>query len=59
MLVGAPFAGAAHACLNLVDNEQCAGGTREGARFGEELLRQRTNAALALNRFDENGADFV
>ncbi len=31
----------------------------ERARFGEELLRERADAAFALDGFDENGADFV
>ena len=31
----------------------------KGARFGEELLRERTNAAFALDGFDENGADLA
>ncbi len=30
----------------------------ERAGFGEELLRERTNAAFALDGFDEDGADF-
>ena len=59
MLVRAPLAGAAHAGLNLVDDEQRAGGAGQCARFGEELLRQRPHAALALNGLDENGADFA
>ena len=59
VLIRAPLAGAAHAGLNLIDNQQRAGGTRQRARLGKELLRQRTNAALALDGFDENRADFV
>ena len=59
MLIGAPLAGAAHAGLNLVDDQQRAGRGGERARFGEELLRQRPNAAFALDGFDENGADFI
>jgi len=49
MLVGAPFAGAAHAGLNFIDNEQCTSGTREGAGFSEELHRKWANAAFTLN----------
>ena len=59
VLIGAPLAGAAHAGLNLVDDEQRAGGAGEGAGFGEELLRERANAAFALDGLDEDGADFV
>ena len=59
VLIGAPLAGAAHAGLNLVDDEQRAGGAGECARFREELLRERANAAFALDGFDEDGADFV
>jgi hypothetical protein len=59
VLIGAPLAGAAHAGLNLIDDEQRAGGAGEGAGFGEELLRERANAAFALDGFDEDGADFV
>ena len=59
VLIGAPLAGAAHAGLNLIDDQQRAGGTGQRAGFGEELLRQRTNAAFALDGFDENGADFI
>ena len=59
MLIRAPLAGAAHAGLNLIDNQQRAGGVGQRARLGEELLRERANAAFALDGFDENGADFV
>ena len=59
VLIGAPLAGAAHAGLNFIDDEQRAGGAGEGAGFGEELLREGTNAAFALDGFDEDGADFV
>src|SRR5208337_961935 len=44
VLVGTPLAGAAHASLNLIDNQQCARGTRERACLREELLRQRPHA---------------
>ena len=57
MLVRAPLAGAAHARLNLIDNQQRAGGTRESARLCKELLRKRPHAAFALDGFDEDGAD--
>ena len=59
VLIGAPLAGAAHAGLNLIDDEQCAGGASQCAGLSEELLRERTNAAFALNGLDENGAYFV
>jgi len=59
MLIGAPLAGTAHAGLNLVDDEQCAGGAGKCACFGEERLRQRPDAAFALDGFDKNGADFI
>ena len=57
MLIGAPLAGAAHAGLDLIDDEQRAGGVGESAGFCEELLGEGTNAALALNGFNKNGAD--
>jgi hypothetical protein len=59
VLIGAPLAGAAHAGLNLIDDEQRAGGVAQSAGFGKELLRERANAAFALDGFDEDGADFV
>ncbi len=59
VLIRAPLAGAAHAGLNLIDDEQSAGGTGQRAGLGKELLRQRTNAAFALDGLDEDGADFV
>ena len=59
VLKGAPLAGAAHAGLNLIDDEQCTGGAGECACLGEELLRERANAAFALNGFNEDGADVV
>ncbi len=46
VLIGAPLAGAAHAGLNLIDDEQCAGGAGECACFGEELLRQAAGCRL-------------
>ena len=58
MLIGAPLAGAAHAGLNFIDDEQRAGGTGEGAGFSEEFLREGTDAAFTLDGFDEDGADF-
>ena len=59
VLIGAPLAGAAHAGLNLIHDQQRAGRAGQRARFGEKLLRERTNAAFALDGFDENGADFA
>ena len=52
VLIGAPLARAAHARLNLIHNQQRAGGVAQLPRLGEELLRQRTDAALALDRLD-------
>ena len=59
MLVGAPLAGAAHAGLNLIRDEQGARRTGECASFGEELLGEGAHAAFALDGFDKDGADFV
>ena len=59
VLIGAPLAGAAHAGLNLIHDEQRAGGVCQRACFGEELLRERADAAFALDGFDEDGADFI
>ena len=58
MLVGEQLAGAAQAGLNLVGDEQRAGGVGEVARGLEKLARDGTDAALALNGLDEDGADF-
>jgi len=59
VLVGAPLAGAAHAGLNLIGDQQSSRRTGQGARLGEELLRNRAHAALALDGFDEDGAKFI
>ena len=44
----------AHAGLNLIHDEQSAGGCGERAGFREKLLRKRANAAFALNGFNED-----
>ena len=49
VLIGAPLSGAAEAGLNLIDDQQSAGGVGQLARLGEELLRERADAAFALN----------
>ena len=59
MLVGAQFAGTSHAGLNLVGDEQRAGGAGKVARSVEKFAGQRTNAALALNGLDEDRAEFA
>lgn len=58
VLVGKPFAGAAHAGLDLVGDKECAGGVAEGSGFAEKFFRDRVDAAFALDRFDADGADF-
>ena len=57
VLVGEPLAGAAHAGLDLVGEQQRSGGVAEVACCGEELLRDGTDAAFALDGFDADGAD--
>ena len=59
MLIGAEFAGAAHAGLNLVGDEQRASGVSKVACGVEKFARQRTNAALTLNRLEEDRAELV
>ena len=59
MLIGAPLSSAAKAGLNLIDNQQSAGRVGQRARLGKELLRQRTDAALALDSLKQNAADFA
>src|SRR5690348_2056316 len=54
VLVAAPLAGAAHAGLNLVGDEQSAGRVGQLARLGKELLGERPDAAFALDGFNEN-----
>ena len=58
VLIGAPGAGAAHAGLNFVAEEERAGGVAEFASGVEEGLRAKVDAAFALDDFEGNGADF-
>ncbi len=59
VLIGAPLAGAAHSGLNLIRDEQRTGRSGKGSGLGEELLRERTHAAFALDGFDKDGADLA
>jgi hypothetical protein len=59
VLIGTPLAGAAHATLNLIGDQQSPGRLSECARLGEELLRKRAYAAFALDGFDKDSADFI
>ncbi len=59
VLVGEPLAGAAEAGLNLIDEQESAGGVAEGAARGEELLADRVDATLALDGLDADGAEFA
>ena len=59
MLVGTPFAGTAHATLNLIGDQQSSGRAGQRTCLDKKLLREWTHAALALNGFDQNGADFA
>ena len=59
VLVGEPFAGSAEAALDLVGEQEGAGGVAEFACGGEELSRDGVDAALALDGLDADGADFV
>ena len=57
VLVGEPLAGAADAGLDLVGEQQGAGGVAEVARGLEELLGDGVDAAFALDGFEADGAD--
>ena len=59
MLVRAPLSGATKAGLNLVNDQQCAGGACQLARCIKELLRDGADAALALDGFEADGAVFI
>src|SRR6187402_508745 len=59
VLVRAPLSGPSHAALDLVRQQQCAGGIAQLPRGSEELLRQTMNSALALERLYADRADLV
>ena len=59
MLVGAPLAGAAHAGLDFVEEQESAGGVAQFARGLQELGRDGVDAAFALQDFDADAADVV
>ena len=58
VLVRTPFAGAAHAGLDFVADEERAGGVAEVASGLQELGGDEVNAAFALEDFKGDGADF-
>src|ERR1039458_8511245 len=59
VLIGAPLSGAAQAGLNFIGDHQGSRRVGQRARLCEKFLRKRTYAALALNGFEEDGADFI
>src|ERR1035437_8225942 len=59
MLIGKPLARAPHAGLNLVHQQKRAGGIAQFPRGREEFLADRTDAALALDRFNADTAYLV
>ena len=59
VLVGKPFAGSAQATLNLIGEQESAGGVAEFACGGEELLRDGMNAAFTLDRLDADAANLI
>ncbi len=56
VLVGEPAPGAAHAALDLVDDQQRAVTCRQPARRLQELPRDGLDPAFALDRLDAHGA---
>src|SRR6185312_14036398 len=56
VLVSRPLAGAAHAGLDFVEEQQRAGGVAQFASGGEKLLRAEVDAALALDHFESDSA---
>ena len=58
VLIGAPLSSAAHAGLNLICDKQRAGGASKIASGLQEFVGHGANAAFALDRFDEDGAEF-
>ncbi len=59
VLVAEPLAGAAHAGLDLVEDQQSADLVGLLAQALHELLRRHDEAALALDRLDEDAGDVV
>ena len=57
VLIGTPFAGAAHAGLDLVEEQKGAGGVAEFAGGAEEVFGDEVDAAFALEYLEGNGAD--
>ena len=54
-----PFSGAAKAGVNLVQDQQRALLVAQAAQQRQKLWRRNAAAGAALNRFDEDGADFL
>ena len=59
VLVAEPLAGAAHAGLDLVDDEAGADLVGDGAQVAHELGGRHDEAALALDGLDDDGGDVV
>ena len=59
VLAGEHLAGAAHARLHLVDDQQDAVLRRQLAQALQERRRRHDVAALALDRLDDDRGDFV
>ncbi|MEN3366277.1 MAG: voltage-gated potassium channel [Burkholderiales bacterium] len=58
-LIGKQFAGAAHAGLDFIDDQQYALLLREGTQGLHEFARCRNNAAFALHRLEHDGNRLV
>src|SRR5262249_59709792 len=59
MLEREPLARASHTALNFVDDEEDCVLACDRLQVLEELWRRHDIAALALNRFDDDGCDFT
>ena len=59
VLVGEPLAGAAHAGLDLVEDQQHAALVAQLAQPGEVIRRRDVDAALALDRLDQDRGRLV